>query len=89
MTDVDDTFGWDYTAWSPTGIHGVLEHVHNYEVEPGVFRTVLRYTPAPDWYGTASAISYGIQDSSGAQASAQIFITVNPVNDPPVLRCAR
>ncbi|MHA2021257.1 MAG: Ig-like domain-containing protein [Candidatus Thorarchaeota archaeon] len=82
--DVDDSFGWDYTAWSQSGIHGALEHVHNYEVEPGVFRTVLRYTPGPDWYGTCTAISYGIQDSFDAQASAQIFITVNPVNDAPV-----
>jgi hypothetical protein len=82
--DVDDDFALQYVAWNPTEIHGELELVHNYEVEPGVFRHVLRYTPDPNWFGSASAISYGIQDSFDAQASAQILITVNPVNDPPV-----
>ncbi|MHA1926905.1 MAG: Ig-like domain-containing protein, partial [Candidatus Thorarchaeota archaeon] len=82
--DIDDTFDWTYVQWTPTEINGELELVHNYEAEPGVFRTALRYTPDPDWHGSSSSISYGIQDSFGAQASAQIFITVNPVNDAPV-----
>ncbi|MHA1939590.1 MAG: Ig-like domain-containing protein, partial [Candidatus Thorarchaeota archaeon] len=82
--DIDDTFDWAYVQWNPNEIDGELELVHNYEAEPGVFRTVLRYIPDPDWHGSSSSIIYGIQDSFGAQASAQIFITVNPVNDAPV-----
>jgi VCBS repeat-containing protein len=82
--DIDGSFSWDYVTWNPTEIHGELELVHNYEVEPGVFRTVLSYTPDPDWHGASSSISYGIRDSAGLTSSAQIYITVNPVNDPPV-----
>jgi hypothetical protein len=82
--DVDDTFGWAYVAWSPIEINGELELVYDYEVEPGVFRDVIRYTPDPDWYGTTSAISYGIRDTFGAESNAQVFITVNSVNDAPV-----
>jgi VCBS repeat-containing protein len=82
--DVDDTFNWQFVSWDQSEINGKLELVQNYEVEPGVFRTALRYTPDSDWFGSSSSISYGIQDSFGAQATAQIFITVNSVNDAPV-----
>jgi hypothetical protein len=62
-----------------------MEHFRDScEIEPGIFRWVIRYTPDPDWHGTASAISYGIEDSGGLTSAAQIFITVNPVNDAPV-----
>ncbi|MHA2386610.1 MAG: Ig-like domain-containing protein, partial [Candidatus Thorarchaeota archaeon] len=82
--DVDDSFTFDYASWSTSGIHGELEFLPDYEIEPGIFRWVIRYTPDPDWHGTASAISYGIEDSGGLTSAAQIFITVNPVNDAPV-----
>ncbi|MHA1939888.1 MAG: Ig-like domain-containing protein, partial [Candidatus Thorarchaeota archaeon] len=82
--DVDDSYDWSQVSWVPSDINGELELVHNYEAEPGVFRTALRYTPNPDWYGSSSSITYIIQDSFGAQASARIYITVNPVNDAPV-----
>ncbi|MFW9884137.1 MAG: Ig-like domain-containing protein, partial [Candidatus Thorarchaeota archaeon] len=83
--DVDDSFGWDYVAWVSTEINGELEIVYGHEVEPGVFRDVLRYTPNPDWYGSISTINYRISDTFGAQSSiARIYITVNPVNDAPV-----
>ncbi|MFX0054309.1 MAG: Ig-like domain-containing protein, partial [Candidatus Hermodarchaeota archaeon] len=82
--DVDNSFTFDYASWSTLGIHGELEFLSNYEIEPGIFRLVVRYTPDPDWHGTASAITYGIKDSDGLTSTAQIFITVNSVNDPPV-----
>jgi hypothetical protein len=83
--DVDDSFSWDYVAWVPTEINGELEIVYDYEVETGVFRDVLRYTPNPDWHGSSSTINYRISDTFGVQSSiARIYITVNSVNDAPV-----
>ena len=43
----------------------------------------VSYTPAPDYNGSDS-FSYTIDDGHGGQATAQVSITVNPVNDPPV-----
>jgi hypothetical protein len=43
----------------------------------------VTYTPAPDFNGMES-FSYTIRDSSGAEDSAIVQITVTPVNDAPV-----
>jgi hypothetical protein len=44
----------------------------------------IRYTPSADYFGSDS-FSYTIVDSAGNQASATVSVTVQPVNDPPVL----
>jgi hypothetical protein len=43
----------------------------------------LLFTPALNYNGPAT-ISYTISDGNGGAASAQVFVTVTPVNDPPV-----
>ncbi|HEX3476903.1 MAG TPA: Ig-like domain-containing protein [Kofleriaceae bacterium] len=43
----------------------------------------VRYTPAADYNGSDS-FGYTIIDGHGGQATAQVAVTVNPVNDPPV-----
>ncbi len=43
----------------------------------------LTYTPDPDFNGTDSLL-YQASDSHGATDTAVLYITVNPVNDPPV-----
>ncbi len=43
----------------------------------------LRFTPALNFNGTAT-ISYSINDGNGGTASAQVTVTVTPVNDAPV-----
>jgi cysteine-rich repeat protein len=43
----------------------------------------VRYTPAADSSG-ADSFSYTIIDGHGGQATGQVAVTVNPVNDPPV-----
>ncbi|BDX07569.1 Ig-like domain-containing protein [Planctobacterium marinum] len=45
--------------------------------------TSIRYTPTADFFGTA-AIVYTATDEAGNTDSANIFITVNPVNDDPI-----
>ena len=48
-------------------------------------RADLTYTPATNFNGTAS-ISYVIKDNTGVLSNvAQVTITVQPVNDPPVV----
>src|SRR3546814_14728027 len=43
------------------------------------------YTPAPDFFGTDS-FTYSVTDGVNAPSTATVSITVNPVNDPPVLQ---
>lgn len=45
--------------------------------------TSIRYTPDPNFNGT-DGLTYRICDAGGRCASAQISITVRPVNDPPL-----
>ncbi|MFN8442072.1 MAG: Ig-like domain-containing protein [Caldilineaceae bacterium] len=45
--------------------------------------TEIRYTPAPDFFGT-EIFTYTVGDSNGGTASAKIKVTVLNLNDPPV-----
>ena len=44
----------------------------------------VHYLPDPDFNGT-DTFAYTIQDPSGASATGTVTVTVNPVNDPPLL----
>ncbi len=43
---------------------------------------MVRYTPAADFTG-ADGFSYTVDDGQGGQATADVALTVTPVNDPP------
>ena len=43
------------------------------------------FTPAANWNGTVPTVTYTISDGEGGSAIADLVITVNPVNDPPVI----
>lgn len=45
--------------------------------------TEIRYTPAPNFFGTES-FTYTLSDGNGGSASANITVTVLNLNDPPV-----
>ncbi|WP_341403488.1 PKD domain-containing protein [Luteolibacter soli] len=47
----------------------------------------LEFTPSANFHGT-TAFTYDVTDPSGATSSAQVGITVTPVNDPPVIAAA-
>jgi len=42
------------------------------------------FTPAADWNGTVPTVTYTISDGEGGTDTADLVITVTPVNDPPV-----
>ncbi|MFH5770660.1 Ig-like domain-containing protein, partial [Streptococcus agalactiae] len=42
------------------------------------------FTPAADWNGTVPTVSYTVSDGEGGSDTADLVITVNPVNDAPV-----
>ncbi len=44
---------------------------------------MLHYRPAPDFFGTDS-FSYRVSDGNGGSDTANVTVTVTPVNDPPV-----
>ena len=44
----------------------------------------LNYTPNKDFNGT-DTITYTISDGQGGTATAKVTVTVNPVNDPPII----
>ncbi|MFW9801684.1 MAG: tandem-95 repeat protein, partial [Candidatus Thorarchaeota archaeon] len=82
--DIDSSFDWYSITRYISELHGTADILHNYEVSPGVFRTVISYTPDPNWHGSTSALWYTIWDSVAVSETAYIHITVNPVNDAPV-----
>lgn len=43
----------------------------------------LRYTPDANYFGS-DTLSYTVSDGNGGTDTAEVAITVNPVNDPPV-----
>ncbi|MEZ4363236.1 MAG: Ig-like domain-containing protein [Kofleriaceae bacterium] len=43
----------------------------------------VRYTPAPDYFGP-DAFTYTVRDEDGETATANVVVTVTPVNDTPV-----
>jgi hypothetical protein len=45
---------------------------------------VVTYTPTPNFNGTAS-FTYQVCDSGNACASANVYVTIHPVNDAPVI----
>ncbi|HEX5718560.1 MAG TPA: Ig-like domain-containing protein [Thermoanaerobaculia bacterium] len=45
--------------------------------------TLVSFTPAANWNGTAF-FTYTIRDAGGVERTANVTITVNPVNDPPL-----
>lgn len=48
----------------------------------GIAGTNLTYRPNRDYFGT-DTFTYTISDGNGGQATATVFVTINPVNDPP------
>ncbi|WP_241321806.1 tandem-95 repeat protein, partial [Belliella aquatica] len=57
---------------------------------PGVGTVVINadgtftFTPFQDWNGTVPAIAYTITDGEGGLSTANLLITVTPVNDTPI-----
>ncbi|MCI0461523.1 MAG: tandem-95 repeat protein, partial [Gemmataceae bacterium] len=45
--------------------------------------TTITYTPDPNYHGT-DRFTYTIDDDHGGVATATVFVTITPVNDPPV-----
>ena len=68
----------DGDALAITGItqpaHGVATAIDGHRVQ---------YVPAPNYNGP-DALSYTISDGNGGQSTAQLALSVAPVNDPPV-----
>ncbi|MBS0426685.1 MAG: VCBS domain-containing protein, partial [Proteobacteria bacterium] len=44
------------------------------------------FTPAADWNGTVPTVTYTVSDGQGGTDTAELVITVTPVNDPPVIQ---
>ncbi|WP_034607093.1 retention module-containing protein, partial [Chitinimonas koreensis] len=73
--DSDGTGGTLTLVGVPTASHGVVT------VNPD---GTLTYTPNPDFNGTEQII-YTVTNGQGQTSSATVTVTVNPVNDVPVL----
>lgn len=71
--DVDSN-GQPLTVTSATATNGTVT------INPD---NTLTFTPDPDYNGPAT-ITYTIEDTDGNTDSADVAITVNPLNDPPV-----
>ncbi|WP_321423648.1 Ig-like domain-containing protein [uncultured Methanobacterium sp.] len=61
-------------------VNSVIQPLHG-----GVFNAggSVTYTPRHDWYGTDS-FTYVVSDGRGGTSTANVIVTVNAVNDPPV-----
>ena len=79
VTDVDLQFEGDSHTWSivtaPNAAHGTAS----------IAGDKLTFTPALNWYGT-STLTYRVRDAAGVYSNtATVTVTVNPVNDAPVV----
>ena len=43
------------------------------------------FTPAPNWNGTVPTVTYTVSDGEGGTDTADLVITVTPVNDAPTI----
>ncbi|CAM5208028.1 hypothetical protein CDEF62S_02504 [Castellaniella defragrans] len=68
--------GHTYTAGSSAAVTGGLLTIN----ADGSYT----FTPEADWNGTVPSVTYTLTDGQGGLATAQLNITVNPVNDAPV-----
>jgi len=64
-----------------TGVPSLAIPTDNFALNTG---RLLRFVPGANLYGSTS-FSYRVQDAAGASAIGWVFITVNSVNDVPVL----
>ena len=77
-SDVDiDNEGDDLTVTSVSG-------VDNGAVEIAVDGKSLTFTPAADYYGSET-FTYTVKDSHEVEDTADVTVTVSPVNDAPIL----
>ena len=79
--DVDTQYEGDTLTILDNGItasNGVVEIVTVGE------RQQLKYTPDANWYGT-DTFDYTVRDGLSQEATATVTVTVNPVNDAPVV----
>ena len=70
VTDVDNSYPADFTLSVSTGT--------NYSVSGNTI------TPAADYYGTLT-VPVTVNDGAANSSSFDLSVTVNPVNDPPVI----
>ena len=64
----------------PLTITGVIDGSNGVVVNNG---TNVTYIPNPDWFGV-DTFMYTISDGNGGSASADVTVTVTPVNDDPL-----
>ena len=64
----------------PLTITGVIDGSNGVVVNNG---TNVTYIPNPDWFGV-DTFMYTISDGNGGSASADVTVTVDPVNDDPL-----
>ncbi|CAM5222146.1 hypothetical protein CDEF62S_01047 [Castellaniella defragrans] len=69
--------GHTYTAGSSAAVTGGLLTIN----ADGSYT----FTPEADWNGTVPSVTYTLTDGQGGLATAQLNITVNPVNDPATI----
>jgi large repetitive protein len=73
-----------------TDVDGDTLSVTGLTVDPGIGTVTdngdgtWTFTPAPDWYGSVS-FTYAVIDGNGGTAAGTASLTVNPVNDAPVV----
>jgi len=70
----------------PSAVNVVRNPTRGSISDPSSVDGSIRYTPFPDYYGVDS-LSYTVNDDLGATSNeAEVHITINSVNDPPVAR---
>ncbi len=65
---------------------GATVNIPGYGVITIYSNGLFNFVPAADFNGSVPAIPYTITDGSGGLATADIIITVTPVDDPPVIQ---
>ena len=61
-----------------------FSHSGNSNIQVDIVNGLVALTPAPDWFGTEN-ITFTATDDQNDSVSDEVAITINPINDPPIL----
>lgn len=82
-SDIDFETDLNHPVTESWSITAVTQPVSGGTASISTDRLSVKFTPAMNWNGSTS-FTYTVRDSGGLSATKTVYVTVTPLNDPPV-----